>query len=126
LVVIGIEVLSLIWNDAGVSTPYLVITTIMFALGIGITIRGFSMKPEFKYGRIILGITLAIVVYLGADMFFHYPYRVIIQFGTIAIIIWILRKNKKKPDALEILKQRYAKGEITKEDFNKIKEDLKD
>lgn len=126
MILIGVEVLGLIYTKTGITASYLVLTAIILAAGISITIRGYSMKSEFRYSKIIFGVLLIIFVYLGTDMFFHYPYRIIIQFGTIAVIIWILRKNKKKPDSLEILKQRYAKGEITKEEFDKIKEDLVD
>lgn len=126
MILIGIEILWLNYAKTAITTSYFVLTTIMLAAGIGITVRGYSMKSEFRYAKIIFAVLSIIVVYLGADMFFHYPYRIIIQFGTIAIIIWILRRNKKKPDSLEILKQRYASGEISKEEFDKIKADLID
>ena len=126
MTLIGVEVLGLIYTKAGITPSYLVLVAMTLAAGIGITIRGYSMKSEFRYSKIILGVLVIIFSYLGADMFFHYPYRIIIQFGTIAIIVWILRRNKKKPDSLEILKRRYAKGEISKDEFDKIKEDLID
>ena len=56
--------------------------------------------------------------------------------ALIAVVIWVLLKvsnnaNKKYPSLpnketpLEVLKRRYASGEITKADFEDMKEDLK-
>lgn len=49
--------------------------------------------------------------------------------GIVVFVRWIINQTKlndtrtgKAP--LEILKERYAKGEITKEEFEKIKKDL--
>ena len=51
---------------------------------------------------------------------------VLIVVGIIAVIIFISKKilssNKKE---MNILKERLAKGEITKEEYDKIKKELK-
>ena len=47
--------------------------------------------------------------------------------GIIIIIVGVIVSVKstiKGTSNLEILKERYAKGEITKEEFDKMKEDL--
>jgi len=66
------------------------------------TCSEYNMLISGIYGSGILGIVLLIV---GA-------------------IITEKSKGKKNPNSLELLKDRYAKGEITKDEFDKIKEDL--
>ena len=55
----------------------------------------------------------------------------IIIIGLILVLIWTntRERNKyipfdRKETALDILKKRYAKGEITKEQFDQMKKDL--
>ena len=76
------------------------------------------------------GIIVAIVIFVGLQMILPFPlglYSVwvfVIIFGIIfAVIAYYKTKDgDKSPNA--ILKERYAKGEITKEEFDKMKEDL--
>jgi len=54
---------------------------------------------------------------------------VLVIAGLGLLVSWIVRQNKKSPqgdagDALEILKKRYARGEINKEEFEQKKKDL--
>ena len=66
------------------------------------------------------------------NMWFGWIFWILI-IGLIFILIWTNTKEKNKyipfdqkgEDAIDILKKRYAKGEITKEQFQQMKEDLK-
>lgn len=45
--------------------------------------------------------------------------------GLVFLIKWLVSQPSAKSETpLEILKRRYAKGEITKEDFERMKRDL--
>jgi putative membrane protein len=53
----------------------------------------------------------------------------IVVIGIVVLVAWIIRQSRpsesnKIEGALEILKKRYAKGEIGKEEFEQKKKDL--
>jgi putative membrane protein len=57
--------------------------------------------------------------------------------GVIALIIWLIRsgqrgefshprtRSENQEDALEILRRRYARGEISREEFETMRDDLR-
>ena len=56
---------------------------------------------------------------------------ILIIIGIILLIVWLVKRtthpgieDKTGSKALEVLKERYAKGEITKEQYESIKKDL--
>jgi putative membrane protein len=52
---------------------------------------------------------------------------VLVILALILVIIWLYKKiiGKESGSAQDILKQRYAKGELTKKEFERMKEDLR-
>ncbi len=66
----------------------------------------------------------------GPWMFFPMVFWVLILVGIIFTVVWAVQKTsgtdgrKTEESAIEVLKKRYARGEITKEEFENIKKDI--
>ncbi len=64
---------------------------------------------------------------MGFGWLFMILFWVLVILGAVYIIKLVgerARKEEREETALDILKKRYAKGEITKEEFEKMKDDL--
>ena len=65
------------------------------------------------------------------SMIIGFIFFILIIIGIILLIVWIIKRTthsgielKTNNKALEVLKERYAKGEISKEQYESIKKDL--
>lgn len=71
---------------------------------------------------------------MGWWMVFGGVWMVLLWAGIIALIVWAINRlvgragtDERPPerrDSIEIAKERYARGEITKEEFDEIKKNL--
>ncbi len=66
----------------------------------------------------------------GFWMIFGWIWILLFTGGLIALVIWGIKKLTErgnsitKRDPLDIAKERYAKGEISREEFERLKKDL--
>lgn len=64
-------------------------------------------------------------------MIFGFIFFILVVIGIIFLIVWLVKRsnnpgveNRTDSKSLEVLKERYAKGEITKDQFDIMKKDL--
>lgn len=65
--------------------------------------------------------------YMGTNMTFFHGFGMTLFWVIILVVIFLLLKNnqkEKEEKPLDILKRRLAKGEITKEEYDKLKKEL--
>ena len=63
----------------------------------------------------------------GFSWVFMFLFWAILIIGIAVLIKWIIHQNKdgvRGKSAIDALKERYAKGEITHEEFQKIKKEI--
>lgn len=68
--------------------------------------------------------------WMGSWMLFGIVFWILISAGIVLLVVWVVQKamggggGGTEGSALEILKKRYASGEISKEEFEEKKRDL--
>jgi putative membrane protein len=69
-------------------------------------------------------------LYGGIWLFFVLLFWILIVIGIILLILWVVRKTGKhtsgiaEETALDILTKRYARGEISKEEYERMRRDI--
>ncbi len=62
---------------------------------------------------------------MGFGWIFMAIFRVLVIAGIVYLVKLVaVRSGKKQDTALDILKKRYAGGELTKEEFDRMRDDL--
>ena len=65
-----------------------------------------------------------------AGMILSFIFTALIIAGVIILIVWLVKRTNSSgtgsadSNTLEILKTRYARGEITKKEFERLKKDI--
>ena len=72
----------------------------------------------------IILIILGVVLFVPLQMILPFPFGLPIPLILIIVGIFVSVKGRQKKSPSAILQERYAKGEITKEEFDNMKEDL--
>ncbi len=66
----------------------------------------------------------------GMWMFFHFFFWILVIIGVVLLVAWIVKQPGRyerghgDEPPLDILRKRYARGEISKEEFERMKKDI--
>ncbi len=67
---------------------------------------------------------------MGIGMILGMVFWIFLFVGIVLLVVWVVQKaigsgpDRTQESALEILKKRYARGEISKEEYQEKKQDL--
>ncbi|MBZ0158234.1 MAG: SHOCT domain-containing protein [Alphaproteobacteria bacterium] len=67
---------------------------------------------------------------MGIWMVINLLFLVLLIAGIVLLVVWLVRRPEKntsgriEESAMEILKRRYARGEISKEEYERMRKDL--
>jgi len=90
-------------------------------LYVVVIIIPFVIKQPKIVGYILLG--LAVATLISAGGFGIIGFAILIA-GGISAVRWKEKAVSSEKSSLDVLKERYAKGEISKEEFESMKKDL--
>lgn len=66
----------------------------------------------------------------GTWMFLHFFFWILVIIGILLFLLWVFRqtgrqdRDRGEESALEILKKRYARGEISREEYERMRKDI--
>jgi len=65
--------------------------------------------------------------YFGVHMFMHFVWYAAVIGLAAVLATYVIRRSgggSGRPSAMDVLKERYARGELTKDDYDRMRKDI--